>query len=49
MDELPPEDTETDGVSFIVNVNTNKIEGKWAHLRRADANEGGRICNLLTS
>ena len=26
-----------------VNVNTNKIEGRWAHIRRHDGNRGGKL------
>jgi len=30
-------------VTLDVNVNTNKIEGRWAHIRRHDGNRGGKL------
>ena len=30
-------------VTMDVNVNTNKIEGRWAHIRRHDGNRGGKL------
>ena len=30
-------------VTMEVNVNTNKIEGRWAHIRRHDGNRGGKL------
>ena len=30
-------------VTLDVNVNTNDIEGRWAHIRRHDGNRGGKF------
>ena len=38
-----------DVVTLDINVNTNKIEGRWAHIRRHDGNRGGKFLSIYFS